>query len=155
MWCSPYSHIYCRSRSWDVMCSNVQVTWPREAATVAALLLVPRLPTRLNTGAAAAGLFTNTAELQPVVEMKTKVHTNVRDHGEGLTRLGLFPGWKCLLIAYLRPLADGSYAALVCRLYHVFSTLQHFVPAFLARTRSFPGAGATLPSPRLLRAAAQ
>ena len=36
----------------DVMsrCSNVQVTWPREAAAVAALLLVPRLPTRLNTG---------------------------------------------------------------------------------------------------------
>ena len=60
---------------------------------MAALLLVPRLPTRLNTGAAAAaGLFTNTAELQPVVEMKTKVHTHVRDHGEGISRLGPFLG---------------------------------------------------------------
>ena len=39
----------------------------RTAAAGAALLLVPRLPTRLNTGAdAAAGLFTNTAELHPV-----------------------------------------------------------------------------------------
>ena len=115
---------------------------------MAALLLVPRLPTRLNTGAAAAGLFTNTAELQPVVEMKTKVQRRSLP-------IRAFSWLKVPTIAHLRPLADGSFAAVVCRLYHVFSALQHFVPAFLARTRSFPGAGATLPSPRLLRAAAQ
>ena len=73
---------------------------------MAALLLVPRLPTRLNTGAAAAGLFTNTAELQPAVEMKTKVQRRSLP-------IRAFSWLKVPTIAHLRPLADGSFAALV------------------------------------------